>query len=1105
VLKRYVPYVLSVSLLIPAIRVASAQAINGSVIGNVTDSSDAVIVGAAITLTNRDTGQSRQTLTTGVGGYNFATVPPGTYEIKVVKSGFATHVQSGITVNADNVSRVDVTLKVGAVAETIRVEASAAVLQTDSAEVRHELDTRRLNNLPLPAGRNYQNLLSTVPGFSPPTNSHSVPTNPSRALFFNVNGGDPYQNSTRVDGATTLNVWLPDIVAIVPTLESIETVNVSTNSMDAETGFTGGGAISVQTKSGTNHLHGSAFEDYTGNALKARPFFLPSNQDKGKLVYHEFGGSLGGPIVKDKLFYFMSYEGTRDHEYAQVLVTVPTAAIKSGDMSGSSTPIYDPRTGTAAGANRTPFPGNVIPSDRIHPITLKLSNMLPLPNVPGSGLTNNYSGSGGYTFRRERADTKLSWNPISKLTTFGRFSMLDYESNDPPVFGAIGGININNQGGDPGISVGTTKSLTVGATYLLGPKLVLDGYFAWENDNTQTEPDVTGQNLGQQLGIPGSNGPNRYQSGWPWFIVTNYAAFGTANTAGGGDPYYRYNWQYQELVNLSWIKGRHDLRVGTEIQQQYIDNIQPSSAQGSFTFGGGPTQTSGGPSGNQYNTYATFLLGLVTTASTSVVLANPPHEPINQHWYSWYVRDRWTVSPKLTVSLGLRWDYFGFPNARTRGIATYDIASNQVKICGAGQVPSTCGVSMPKRMFSPRIGVAYRLSNSFVLRAGYGINQAPFSLGRSVLGNYPTTVSPSYPAPNSLSWYGPIDQGIPATPLPGLSTGLIPAPNNVTMSVLPQHWQWPYTQSWNFTLQKELKLGFTAQAGYVGNRLLHAMTTQFGSTLNLNAGQFPGQGQNGQPFFLSQGRTSNVNLLTPRGTTQYNALQTTLSRRFAQGLQLTANYTWSKAETPNFPTDALLYQYVASRPVQQYDRTHVLTLSGAWEPPFGRRKAVLRGWTVNGLAVFYSGLPFSVTASGTSLNMPGASQQADQVKRDVQILGSVGGAYFDPLAFAPVTTARFGNAAAYSMRGPGEVNLDLGLSRVFAVKEKFRIQFRAEAFNFTNTPHFANPGGNVSNLVKNADGSVRDLAGYAQIQSVANTGRDGIDERQFRFMLRFSF
>ena len=296
---------------------------------------------------------------------------------------------------------------------------------------------------------------------------------------------------------------------------------------------------------------------------------------------------------------------------------------------------------------------------------------------------------------------------------------------------------------------------------------------------------------------------------------------------------------------------------------------------------------------------------------------------------------------------------------------------------------------------------------------------------------------------------------------------------------------------------------------------MRSLSQDNGATINLNAGQVIGAGQNGQPFVASQGRTANVSVFQPRGTIPYNALQATLNRRFARGLQLGASWTWSKSEAPNYPTDALNYQWLASRPVQGSDRTHVLTINGVWELPFGKGKpwvstnkigsAILGGWTINSLAVFYGGLPFSVTSSTTSLNMPGASQRADQVKANVDFYGNVGGAYFDPLAFVPITAARFGNAGSNSLRGPGEVNMDVGLNRVFRIKEKYDLQFRAESFNFTNTPHFANPGGNVSNLVLNADGSVRNLGGFAQIQSVANTGRDGIDERQFRFMMRFSF
>jgi hypothetical protein len=1103
-------------------RTACGQALYGSVVGNVKDPTGAAVPDTAITLTNTVTHQSRETVTRSDGGYSFATVQPGSYTVKAVKVGFTEFEQTQVLVTADNIMRVDATLSLGVVNQAVMVQSLGAALQTDSAELHNDLSSRQLENIPVPVGRNYQNLLVLVPGFTPPTSAHSIPTNPSRSLDFGVNGGTNHQNMTRVDGASTVNANIADVNVLVPTLESIETIYVATSSFDAETGFAGAGSVAIQTKSGTNQTHGVAFESFTDNDLKARPFFLPFNSQKGKLVFNEFGGTLGGKIITDKLFYFLSYEGSRDHEYANVLQTVPDALVKSGNMTESGTPIYDPTTGAASGTGRTPFAGNIIPASRIDPIALKISNMLPLPNVPGSPLTNNYNAGGDFSFARDRADTKVNWNPTSKLSAFARFSLLKFNCDDPAVFGAIGGINVDSAGGDPGLSSGATYSLTASATYVLTPNLLLDGYFVWENDNTSTEPAGTGQNLGLALGIPGTNGPYRYQSGLPWFIVSNYSSFGTANTGGNGDPYYRYNTQHQEAVNLSWTHGKHDLRFGVEFIQQRIDDMQPTSAatygaEGAFNFGGGPTQLSGGPSGNQFNAYSAFLLGLASSSSTVVTLSTPPEILDRQHWFSGYARDRWRVSRKLTMSLGLRWDYFGFPNAGTMGIGNYDIATNQAFICGYGQVPKNCGISMPKDLLSPRVGLAYRVTDSFVIRAGYGINQVPMSIGMpgDNPGNlYPETIGPSYAAPNSYSWATTLAQGLPPTPLPNLGNGYFSSPGTIAMYVTPKNVPWSYVQSYNFTLQKELKAGFTAQASYVGNPTVKSLA-EGANTINLNAGQFIGAGPAGQPFYPTEGRTANVNLLTPQGTISYNALQTSLDRRFAQGLRIGAHWTWSKAETPNFPTNAPLYQYLDSRPVQSTDRTQVVTINGTWELPFGGGKrwltsnrlvsAMVSGWALNSIAVFYSGLPFSITASSTSLNMPGATQRPEQVKPAVAVYGNVGGAYFDPLAFTPITTATFGNVAPESMRGPGEVNMDLGLTRAFRIKERFNIQFRAEAFNFTNTPHFANPGGNVSSLVLNPDGSVKNLGGFSQVTAIATNNRDGIDERQFRFTLRIAF
>jgi len=1119
---------------------ARSQNLNGSVVGNVRDSSDAAVPDATVTLTSNATNQSREAVTDGQGGYDFATVQPGLYLVKVAKGGFATFEQINLTVTADNVSRVDATLKVGGVSETVQVEAQTVALQTDSAQVTKEMTSQQLQNLPVYAGRNYQNLLNTVPGITPVTsNSHSVGTNPSRAMFFRANGADSYQNDERIDGASTQNMHQRDNAALVPTLESIETVSIATNAFEGDSGFVGGASVRVQTKSGANDLHGAIFEGYTGNKLETTPFFLPAGQTLGKVVYHEFGAAAGWKIIRNKLFWFGSYEGDLDHEFDAVasgaggsLLTVATPLQRAGNFSESTTPIYDPMTGNASGVGRTAFVNNQIPFSRQDPIALKLQALVPLPNVPGATITNNFNGIGPYYFNRHHGDGKLNWNPTSKLTLFARYSTISWLDMDASVFGCkdgvdpkscIGGQDVNTQGGQPGHSFGSTSSVTVGATYVLRPNLILDGYFAWESDSTSVEPFQTGLNLGQELGIPGTNGPARYQSGWPLFTIgssTTYAPLGNWFSQTGGSPYYRYGHQRQYIANLNWSKSKHDIRFGGEIDRQYSNNIQTSS-QGSFTFSGGPTQLAGGPSANQFNSYATFLLGLVTSAADGLYFSNPPSQIGAQTWYNAYVRDRWNITPKLTASFGLRWDYYGFPNVGYRNASAYDLASNQAEICGMGNVPTNCGTSMPKHLFSPRLGLAYRLSSSLVIRAGYSLNYLPFALGNSLRGNYPTAITASYPAPNSFSYYGTLEQGITPVPIPTVgSSGYLPIPSTVTATILPNGtFPWPYAQSWNFTVQKEMKWGFVGQVGYVANRTIKAIGNDAGSTFNLNVDTQINTGNAGLPYNTAAygNRTAAVNYFAGHGNVSYNGLQSTLNRRMRNGLQVGASWTWSKAEIPNYTVQPSVYQYLYlnTRIVEGSDRTHVLTLNAAYELPFGQGKpflagskvanAVLSGWVLNGLGSFFTGLPFSISCSSTSLNMVGANQLCLQNKKDVAIYGNIGGAYFDPLAFSPVTTASFGYVQPNGLRGPGLADLDIALSRTFRFKERWHFEFRADAFNLTNTPHFSNPGGNVSNLVLNPDGTVKNLAGFAQVTSVANTGRDAGDQRDIRFSLRIGF
>jgi len=435
---------------------------NGSVVGNVKDPSDAAVAGAVVTATHRETGQSRQAVTSDGGGFSFPTLQAGDYELRVSRDGFRTSTTE-VTVTIDSIVRADVSLQLGAVAESVQVTA-AALLQTDRSEVRAEMTARRFQNLPVPVGRNYQNLLRVLPGFRPPSNAHSVPTNPSRALTYNVNGVSQSINNVRIDGARSNAPWLPHITSFVPTLEAIDTVNVVTNSFDAEQGLAGGAAVNVQIRSGGNDFHGSAFEYHTNHRLKAKPWILPQGRQKPKLVNNEFGGTLGGPIVRDKAFFFVSYEGTPNREFASRLGTVPTPLQKVGNLTESTTPIYDPMTGNRDGAGRSPFAGNIVPAARISRITRKLVDLTPNPNVVGAGFTNKFFAGDSYLFDRHRADTKLNWNPSSKLSMFGRYSILNYDMTNPQMFGELGGPEVSGAGGNP------ARPLE-GRIALLGPPL----------------------------------------------------------------------------------------------------------------------------------------------------------------------------------------------------------------------------------------------------------------------------------------------------------------------------------------------------------------------------------------------------------------------------------------------------------------------------------------------------------------------------------------------------------------------------------------------------------------------------------------------------------
>jgi Carboxypeptidase regulatory-like domain/TonB dependent receptor-like, beta-barrel len=1091
---------------------AAAQVLYGSIVGNVTDETRGAVPGATVTITSTETGASRDVVSDTTGRYSFAAVQPGTYQITVKVDGFRTFTRRDVTVTLNSVARVDVALQVGQLSESVTVSAERPLLQTDRAEVRAELKATELVNLPVSINRNYQYLFRVLPGFTPPAEAHSVPSNPSRALVFNVNGASRSSNNIRIDGVSTTNIWLPHVAAYVPALESLETVNIVTNSFDAEQGLAGGSAINAQIKSGTNNFHGSAFEYHTNESLRTRNYFAPVGTPKGDWLYNQYGGTLGGPVVHNKLFFFASYEGTRDKQQLTRTTSVPTAAVRSGDLSVSTAPIYDPFTGAANGTGRTQFAGNIIPADRIDATAKQLLALLPLPNLPGE--TNNYFVQAPFVLNRWTLDTKMNWAAGQKVNLFGRFSVLDFFTDNGTNFGkelqgqALGSSN-------PGTGTGNTYNVSGGMTYTLTPSLIMDAHVGFVRMNTGVEQSDIGTNKGLDvLHLPGTNGPHAYEGGMPFFDLDTYADIGTVDTFM---PYYRSDDQYQTVANVNWIKGKHNIRAGTDIYYQALNHTQPEisggdsfGARGGFRFQSGTTQLQGGPGGNFYNAFASFLLGTPNRIGR-LGLAEPY---TTRNWqYSLYVRDQWQASSRLTISYGTRWEYFPVPTRATRGLERFNVNTNQMMIGGVGTVPKDLGVTVSKTLFAPRVGVTFRPAEGAVLRAGFGITNDPYSLARPLRTNHPAVLNLLLDAPNSRAFVSRTSDGIPLIPAVDVGNGIIPVPSPITVFTLPDKFDRGQIRSWNVAFQKELKWGFAAEAAYVGTRQIDQLGFK-----ELNWSPIGGD-QAGRQLNQKYGRTGQTRLIAPIGDSQYDALQARLDRRFRNGVQMGVSYTLSKSTgiAGNANSDGALRinipeYYDLNKSLSDFDRTHNLNITSMAELPFGRNRrwlnsggvlsAILGGWQVNNILSFYSGTPFSVTASGTSLAAPENDQRADQVKSDVAILGGIGpnSAYFDPLAFVPVNEARFGTAPFNVLRGPGVFSWDLGIFRQVDLSNGVNVQLRVEAFNVTNRPRFSNPGGNVSNLRLNPDGTVSNLNGYAVITST----QDG-SERNVRFGVRLGW
>ncbi|MDZ7640160.1 MAG: TonB-dependent receptor [Bryobacterales bacterium] len=1099
--------------------IANAQVLYGSLTGLVTDASSSVVPGASVTATNTETGIQTKTETNASGNYALSNLRPGLYNLSVTAQGFRTSIQEGVNIVINTATRSNIALQLGQVTEQVTVEASAISLQTEKTDVSASLSSKEVTSLPLPAFRNYQSLLDLVPGTTPARFQNSVTDTPARALTTNVNGTARNMNTTRVDGAVNVFVWLPHHVAYVPPAETVETVNISTNNFDAEQGLAGGAAVTLATKSGTNEFHGVGFWYHDNQHLFARPYFLQPTQEKPLTINNIYGGTFGGPIVKNKWFFFGGYEANRQRLGGNLLATIATADQRAGNFASVAgtnlaTTIYDPATGGTVngvtGVGRTAFANNIIPVGRISQTAIRAQNLVPLPNN-GAGVVNNFVAAGSRMFDRYNYDFKTDYNVTETWRLWGKYSQMDADVTALPAFGQGIGPGI---AGDPGTGNTPVKLVTVGTTASLSATTLIDGNFGWNNmDQTVTSVDY-GNFVGQELGIPGTNdqtGSDIRYSGTPAFSVDGYQGWGLQQ---GWMPLFRNDTSWTGNSNVSMIKGNHNIRFGVDMVQHQLNHWQPEidNPRGAFTFNQGLTanRTLTGTTASTSvttpaNAYAGYLLGQVSQTGKSVQF----QEMSGREWqFGFYLRDRWQVTQKLTATLGVRYEFYPLIHRAETGIEYYDTERNVVERGGVGGNPQDLGISVSKKLIAPRIGFAYKLTDKTVIRAGYGITYNPIPLSRPLRGFYPLTIAQTVDPGDALVPASTFSQGIPIVALPDPNEGTLPVPTNVQVRSIwspegERQLNRGYIQSWNMMMEQEVSPGLVASVGYVGTKTVRS----FGDWNSRTSA--PGTGLAGVQSFQQFGRNASTLLWNGWLDTQYHGLQANLNGRIASGLVLRGSYTWSKAM--NWADDDGWTGITWNDPAQWdrnwaragFDRTHNFQIGGSYDMPFGRGKqylnegaaaAILGNWQLNGTMAIFSGTPFTIGSSGSSLNNVGNTQTADQVKDTVDTPKAVGPGqlWFDRTAYAQVQRVGYGNTGRNSLRGPGVFNTNVSVFRDFPIGERFVAQFKTEFFNFTNTPIFNNPSSSANSGT------------FGQITST-NTGYGSPSERNIRFGLRLSF
>jgi hypothetical protein len=1116
---------------------AIAQTSTGTILGTVTDPSGSGIPNTQVTVINDSTQLRSEVVTNDQGDFTAPLLPPGKYTLRFVAQGFSSLERTGIQLNIQQQARVDVSLNVGAVSESVSVSADAALVEATTSSVGKVVNNKTILELPLNT-RNVYSLVNLTPGAAGNIgNAHN-------GVSFSINGARGGTFDVLIDGSSaafpTVNGFTG--VSVFPPVDAVGEFKLQAQNFPAEFGRSMTAVLNLVYKSGGNEFHGSAFEFLRNSVLDANNFF--NNQrgiDLASFKRNQFGGQFSGPIVKNKLFFLVGYEGLRERSFGERLTTVPTALQRQGDFSqtrASATQtitIFDPATTrpnpNGSGSIRDPFPGNVIPPNRIDPVARNVLAFFPQPNLPGDPGTglNNFYGSGTNRFDTNNFDTKVDYNLSDTQKLFGRFSYRRFFSGPPQFFPgelgiAEGRINNNDYG----------RNAVVDYTNTLSPSTLLNlrasfarNRFVFDNQGLDFVPS--------SLGLPRDLDTAVDRLMFPRFDISSQTSL------GGGDHRQSGFNQYGLSGSLSKVISKHSIKFGYEGRMLRI-NVWEARAAGTFQFTAGMTQ---GPNPNQASStagfgFASFLLG---TGSGGNFYQNWKNVAAQSFYNAFYIQDDYRITRKLTLNLGVRYDFDTPRTERFDRMSWFDptlpspLANVVPGLTGGLRFVGADGNDRTQyngdfNNIAPRLGLAYQLNDKTAIRAGFAQLYGPSTLAaQGTVGPYGFRVETPWVATldgitplNRLS--NPFPGGF--RPVPGASQGALTAIGSNIDAPL-SNTNTPYTLQYNLTVQRELPGAVVLEVAYVGNRgrqlsrggeggfSLNQVDPQYlslGNQLNQLVPN-PFFGQPGVGGILANPQVSRAQLLRPYpqfgaiypifsqgATSDYNSLQVSFSKRYSWGIQFDGNYVWSKTlDTGTSYQDS--YNVLGSRSVSSVDTPHRLVFSGLFEIPFGRGRrfgtdmsrvldVIAGGWQVNTFWTLQSGAPLGIGATnsaGLFTEAIRANTNGQKAKRDVDARDRLD-LWFDRTVFSQPAPFTLGNLSPLiaDLRNHHVNNVDLSVFKQFTVTERIRLQFRAEAFNAFNRVRFASPNTNV-----NAG------ANFGRVTTQAN------DPRQLQFGLKLLF